>query len=117
MNLKTLIILNRKDSQFNIVFSNVDENITDALLTKLQDNFSVLDEKNELLLPMLDIQKYIFFYKINSRDKSFIFCILSNVEDRNLFFNEIPFIKFKSQQCKILLDLDLINEHHVDLNK
>ena len=117
MNLKTLIILNKKDSQFNIIFSNIDENITDNLLTKLQDNFSVLDDKNELLLPMLDIQIYIFFYKINSKDKSFIFCILSNVEDRNLFFNEIPFIKFKSQQCKILLDLDLINEHHVDLNK
>lgn len=93
MQFHLVLISNPIDDEYNLIYSSL-ENIYELLVQKLQAG-SQFDK--EQLLPLTEIQKYAFFYKIGK----LIFCIIAKTEDHNYFFNEIPFLKFKTQQCKV----------------
>lgn len=98
MNFDYLVLTPLNNNSMEILYSTVDSDLEKLILRKPDINLKTFDEKNELVIPFLEIQKYLFFYKVQTSKKTLIFCILSDSENYNYFFNEIPFIKFKSLQ-------------------
>lgn len=110
------ILLAKKEKKENsVLYYNVEESAVQNIMNNLKQNNKVLSEKKELLQPMLDNHQYGFFYEISSAKETNIFCIFASVEENNVLFNDIPFLKFKAQKFKKDLETKNIELSNGDL--
>ena len=116
MNFDYLILSNSEENDLKLIFSTVDISLEELILDKLKASLESFEEKKELLVPFLEIQKYVFFYKVQT-NKTLIFCILTESENYNYFFNEIPFIKFKSHQLGLYVNTTLFSKLQINLKE
>ena len=99
-----IVISKKEKKHFVKTFSNVEDELLSIVMENTNQISKTLETKKELLLPMLDLQKYFYFYRINSSTSETIFCIMTQADKYNSFFNEIPFLKLHLQNLKKKLD-------------
>lgn len=104
LNFDTLLFRQVENGTLTLMYSCVSEAIANSILSQLNDFVSQLEQKKELMVPFLDYQSYVFFYKVTLVDKYYIFCIVTKSDYHNFFFNEIPFLKLKAQQFLYLVE-------------